>query len=266
MEHDFSFLEKNKSLWDQRTEWHVQSAMYDVPAFLQGESKLNDIELNLAGNVAGKSLLHLQCHFGLDTLSFARMGAKVTGIDFSMKAIEKANQVAEQAGLEADFVLSDVYSLKENLHGQFDIVFTSYGVIGWLPDLDQWAGIISHFLKPGGVFIMAEFHPVVWMYDNDFTKVQYSYFKDEPIVEMEEGTYADKNAPIKAESISWNHSLAEVFTALLKQGLAITNFEEFNYSPYNCFSHTEQIAPKKFIIKPFGDKIPLVYAIRAVKS
>jgi 2-polyprenyl-3-methyl-5-hydroxy-6-metoxy-1,4-benzoquinol methylase len=268
MDTSVDYLEKNRSLWNQRTAWHVAAPnlTYDIPAFLKGKSTLNEIELNLLGDVRDKEILHLQCHFGLDSLSLGRMGARVTGVDFSEEAIKKANDLASEANITANFICSDVYELKTQLQQSFDIIYTSYGVIGWLPDMDRWADIISHFLKPGGMLVFVEFHPVVWMYDNDFTKVEYSYFKSDPIIENEEGTYADPNAPMSAESVSWNHSIGEVCTALLNKGLALADIREYNYSPYNCFRHTEQIADDKFIIKPFGDKIPLVYSIIAKKS
>lgn len=265
MNTDPEYIQKNKQTWNERTDHHIASEFYNVDNFIKGASSLNDIELNLLGNVAGKSILHLQCHFGQDSLSLARIGAHVTGVDFSEKAIDKARELAKQLNFNIDFIESDIYDLPKHLTKQFDIVFTSYGTIGWFPDLDKWAGVVSHFLKPGGSFVFAEFHPVVWMYDNDFTKIEYSYFKADPIKEIEEGTYADTSAPIKTETITWNHSLGEVFTALLKNNMKIISFEEFNYSPYNSFRDMEVIEEKKFIIKKFGNKIPLVYALKAMK-
>ncbi len=261
-----NYIQKNKSLWNQRTPWHVASKMYDVDGFLKGASTLKEIELTLLGDVKNKKILHLQCHFGMDTLSLARMGAEVTGVDFSEVAIEQAKELASKLKLPVHFICSDVYEVPSQLTDKFDVVFASYGVIGWLPDLTRWAQVITDSLKPRGTLVFAEFHPVVWMFDNDFSKIEYNYFKSEPIVEAEQGTYADTNAPITAESISWNHSLSEVFTALIRAGLTIEDFSEYNYSPFDCFRHTEEIAPGKFIIQHFGDKIPMVYALKAVKS
>ena len=255
------YLKINRQSWNNRLESHLASDFYDMEGFLKGNSSLNSIELELLGDVQGKSILHLQCHFGQDTLSLARMGAEVTGIDLSDAAIDKAKELATQTGLDAQFVNSDVYELPQHLHGQFDVVFTSYGTIGWLPDLDKWAGVINHFLKPGGKFIIVEFHPVVWMFDDDFTKIAYNYFKDEPIVETESGTYADREAEIKQQYVCWNHSLGEVMGSLLKQGLQVEDFQEYDYSPYNCFSHTEEVAPKQFRIKHLQNYIPMVYSL-----
>lgn len=258
------YIEKNKQLWNERTQWHVGSKMYDVPEFLQGRSTLNEIELDLLGDVNGKSLIHLQCHFGMDTLSLARIGATVTGIDFSEAAIEEARKLANETNTHARFVCCNVYDAADMVQEKFDVVFTSYGVIGWLPDLHKWAAVIARLLKPGGIFVFAEFHPVVWMYDNDFTKVAYSYFKSDAIVELEQGTYADRSATVKTGSVTWNHSLAEVLNALLENGLTLQKFREFNYSPYACFLHNEEVAKDRYIIPQFGDKVPLVYALKAV--
>ena len=259
------YLIKNKEAWNSRTDHHVDTAFYDTTGFLAGKNMLNDIELELLGDISGKKVLHLQCHFGLDTLSMARMGAEVTGADFSDHAIKNAIELTDKAGLKARFICCNVYDLHQYLDESFDIVFTSYGTIGWLPDLDKWASIVNRYLKPGGKFVFAEFHPVVWMFDNDFKEVAYSYHKSEPIIETESGTYADKSAPIQTEMITWNHGLAEVFSSLLSQGLTIRQFKEYDYSPYNCFSHTEEISAGKFRIKHLGNRIPMVYALLAEK-
>jgi SAM-dependent methyltransferase len=258
-----NYLDKNKDAWNKRTSVHTGSDFYNVKDFLEGATSLNDTELELLGNVQGKSILHLQCHFGQDSLSLARMGAKVTGADLSDDAIVKAKELNVQLQLDARFVCCDLYTLPEHLEGQFDLVFTSYGTIGWLPDLQRWAAVVRHFLKPGGKFVMVDFHPVVWMFDSEFTRVQYGYFNTEAIEETTTGSYTDRNAPITYEEVSWNHSLDELLGALLKNGLVIKDFREYDYSNYNCFAHTVQTADKKYRIKPMGNKIPLMYAIVA---
>jgi len=261
-----NYLDINRISWNNIVDVHVASAMYNMDAFLAGTSSLNDIELRLLGDVSGKRILHLQCHFGQDSISLARMGAYVTGVDFSDKAIEKAKELAAELQVSASFVCCDIYSLAEHIHTPFDIVFTSYGTIGWLPDLDKWAKLISKFLKKDGKFVFAEFHPVVWMFDNDFQQVAYPYAKAASIVETETGTYADRKVDIQRQTITWNHGIAEVLTALLQAGLQISAFEEYDYSPYNCFRHTEEFAPGKFRITHLGNKIPMVYALSAVKK
>jgi len=259
------YREINRQLWNAKTGIHVQSDFYDVPSFLKGANTLNEIELPLLGDVNGQDILHLQCHFGLDTLSLERMGARATGIDLSDAAIAQAKELAQQAGLNTTFIQSDVYELPHVLHASFDQVFTSYGTIGWLPDLDKWAGVINHFLKPGGSLVFAEFHPVVWMFDYEFTHVAYSYFKDEAIVEEEKGTYTDRDADLQLQSVNWNHSLGEVFQALQNQGLQITFFNEYNYSPYNCFMNMKEIGSGKHVIAAHPHRLPLVYALKAEK-
>lgn len=260
-----NYLQTNRDAWNKRTELHLKSEFYDLPGFLAGKSSLNDIELALLGDVKGKSVLHLQCHFGQDSLSLARLGARVTGVDLSDQAISQAQQLALETKTDARFICCDVYDLPQQLEEQFDLVFTSYGTIGWLPDLDRWAQTVNKFLKPGGKFVFVEFHPVVWMFSNDFKSIAYRYFKSDPIVETETGSYAATNAPIELTSVTWNHGIGEVLSSLLRQQLQLNNFEEFDYSPYNCFEGMQEVAPQKFRIAAFGDKIPLVYALSAKK-
>lgn len=260
-----SYLEINKELWNQRTEVHLTSDFYAQERFLQGENSLKSIEMDLLGEVAGKSALHLQCHFGQDTVSLSRMGADATGVDFSEKAIGAAREIAEKLAVRTRFICADIYSLPEHLDAQFDVVFTSYGTVGWLPDLDRWAAVVQQYLKPGGRFVFVEFHPVVWMFDDDFENVAYPYLKSDPIIENTGGTYADTTAPMQAESVSWNHGLSEVISSLLKQGLVIQSFQEFDYSPYNCFRGTVEFEPGKFRIEKLGNKIPMVYSLVAQK-
>ncbi len=260
-----NYLQINKQLWNNKTEIHVNSEFYDNENFVKGKSSLNAIELELLGDVNDKSILHLQCHFGQDTISLSRLGAKTVGVDLSDKAIGTAKDLAKQTNTTAEFICCDVYDLPNHLNQQFDIVYTSYGTIGWLPDLDKWAKVISQFLKPGGQLVFVEFHPVVWMFDDDFKTITYNYFNVEPIVEIEEGTYADKDANIKQESVGWNHDLSEVLNSLIQNGLTINCFNEYNYSPYNCFNNTIEVAPNQYRIQHLGAKIPIVYSLVASK-
>jgi len=261
-----NYIETNRESWNNRTDAHLKSEFYDLPAFLKGNSSLNDIELNLLGDVEGKTILHLQCHFGQDTISLSRLGAEVTGVDLSDKAINNARQIAKETESEAKFICCDIYDLPNHLEQEFDMVFTSYGTIGWLPDLDKWAKIVSKFLKPNGKFVFVEFHPVVWMFDDNFEKIEYNYFNSGAIVETESGTYADKTADINQEFVVWNHGLAEVMNSLIKNGLEINSLEEFDYSPYDCFNKTIEIEPKKYRIKHLENKIPMVYSIVSTKK
>ena len=146
---------------------HIKSATYNVEGFKRGMLTLHDPELEGLGDVSGKKLLHLQCHFGLDTLSWARMGADVTGVDFSEEAIITAKSLAGELGIKADFLCSNIYDLEGKLETEFDVVYTSYGVINWLHDIKEWGRIAARYLKPGGVFFMAEFHPFMWVFDDE---------------------------------------------------------------------------------------------------
>lgn len=266
MKKENNYIEINRQSWNNRVAAHLKSEFYDLENFIKGKNSLNSIELDLLGDLKGKMILHLQCHFGQDTISLSRLGADVTGVDLSDKAIESANRIASDTNSNANFICCDIYDLPNHLDRQFDIVFTSYGTIGWLPDLDNWAKIVSRYLKNDGKFVFVEFHPVVWMFDDNFEKIGYNYFRSEAIIETEKGTYADKTADIVIESVSWNHSLSEVITSLIQNGLEISSLEEYDYSPYNCFNKTIEFEPGKFRIEHLDNKIPMVYSIVASKK
>jgi SAM-dependent methyltransferase len=266
MKNEKNYITINNQAWNNKVDVHIASDFYANKSFFNGKSTLNSIELELLGDLRGKKVLHLQCHFGQDSLSMARLGATVIGVDLSEKAIEKAKEFSEKLKLDANFICCDVYDLPNQLSEKFDIVFTSYGTIGWLPDLYKWGNIISHFLKPSGKFIMVDFHPVVWMYDNEFKEVYYSYFNIEPIFENELGTYADRNSKIEITTVTWNHPISDILNSLIKNNLEIISFNEFDYSPYNCFNETEEFEKGKFRLKPFGNKIPMIYSIHAFKK
>jgi SAM-dependent methyltransferase len=261
--HDYISI--NKALWDEKTRHHIVSGFYRMDEFLSGRSSLNEVELGLLGNVQGRSVLHLQCHFGQDTLSLSRMGAKATGVDFSEVAIAKARELNEQLGLDARFVCADIYDLPRLSAQQYDVVLASYGTIGWLPDMQRWAQVVAHSLKPGGIFVFVEFHPVVWMFDPEFQKISYSYFNKEAIVETNTGTYADRKADMQGTEIGWNHSLAEVMQGLMDHGLDIVSFHEYDHAPYNCFRDMVEVAPGRYAIKGLEDKLPMIYALKAKK-
>ncbi|MBD1421464.1 class I SAM-dependent methyltransferase [Sphingobacterium chuzhouense] len=261
-----NYLEINRQSWNNRIETHLQSEFYDLDSFLGGKTSLNDVELKLLGDINGKHILHLQCHFGQDTISLTRLGAEVTGVDLADKAIQSAKKIEKDTNSNADFICCDIYDLPNHLDKQFDIVFTSYGVIGWLPDLDKWAKIISKFLRPGGKFVFVEFHPIVWMFDENFEKIAYNYSNSGAIIESENGTYANKTASISQENVTWNHSLSEVINSLIKNEVEINSFDEYDFSPYNCFNKTIEFAPNKYRISHLDNKIPMLYSITATKK
>jgi 2-polyprenyl-3-methyl-5-hydroxy-6-metoxy-1,4-benzoquinol methylase len=257
------YLEANRDLWNKRTAIHTDSSFYDVAGFKAGNNVLTPIELTELGDVKGKRMLHLQCHFGLDSLCWARLGADVTGIDFSEAAITEATRLNDELKMNAKFICCNIYDLKNHLDDQFDIVFTSYGVIGWLPDLDRWSEIISYYLTPGGIFYMAEFHPVIWMFDDDFREIKYCYENREVIETETKGTYTNRDADIQVKEYGWNHSISEVLNALITHGMQIESFNEYMYSPYPCFNNVVQNKEGNWWIKGLEDKIPMVYSVKA---
>ena len=261
------YIKINKALWNKKTSIHLNSSFYDNDSFMKGKTSLKEIELDLLGDLKGKKILHLQCHFGQDTLSLARMGARVTGVDLADKAIDQAKKMAKQLGLEsqASFICCDVLELDQFLKDEFDIIFSSYGTIGWLPKIEKWGQLIAHFLKPNGQFIFAEFHPFVWMLDDDFKQLEYPYFNKKTFYEEYTNSYTDGKGHEPIMGYSWNHPISEVLQVLLANGLQIQDFQEYDYSPYDCFPNTVK-HKKGFQLKGFEGKLPMVYALVAEKK
>jgi len=265
MNDNSEYFSANKATWNDKVKVHAESDMYAMEAFKKGENSLMAYELKALDNVNEKSLLHLQCHFGQDTLSWSRLGAKCTGVDLSDEGIKLAQQLNDELDLDAQFVCCNVLDTAKHVEGTFDIVFTSYGVIGWLPDLKPWGKMIAQKLKKGGVFYMAEFHPIVWMFDylEDKPIMKYGYMQDEVIYEEYEGTYANESSKITSKEYGWNHGLSEVINALTEAGLQIEYLNEYNESPYNVLPHLEETASGMFTTK---DKLyPLIFDIKATK-
>jgi SAM-dependent methyltransferase len=260
-------IDQNRKLWEQWTSLHFDSAFYDVPAFMQGNNTLNDIEKNELGNVAGKSLLHLQCHFGLDTLSLARMGAEVTGVDISETAIRKAEELAGELDLNASFIHSDIYDIRSSIHRKFDIVFCSYGVIQWLPDLETWASIINWCLEPGGFFYIADFHPVLWMLDENSTALKYPYDSDgNPVIFSDVSSYAAPEVPLKNREYNWQHGLGRVVNALIRQNMQLNFLNEHAWSPYPVLAGMVEAEPSRWKYPGLPENFPYVFSIRAKKT
>jgi ubiquinone/menaquinone biosynthesis C-methylase UbiE len=234
------YLKTNLAWWDEAVDLHEVTAMYDLEAFRGGADSLSPIERDELGPLVGDgtSLLHLQCHFGLDTLSWARRGATVTGVDFSGKAVKRARRLADEVGLgeRARFIQSNVFELPQILDEQFDVVFSSWGVLIWLDDLERWADVVARYVRPGGVFYLAEFHPVVFLIDDgdhaDELRLTYPYFQGrEPLRFDEQGSYADPKATKQATvTYEWQHSLSEIVTPLLERGLRLDFLHEFPYT------------------------------------
>jgi SAM-dependent methyltransferase len=262
-------MELNQALWDEWTGVNASSAMYRLDAFRQGENVLDSLVLKEMGNVAGKSLLHLQCHFGMDTLSWARLGASVTGVDFSSKAISLAKNLSRDLQIPARFIQCNIYDLPSHLEDQFDIVFASYGVLTWLPDLSRWMQIAASYVKPGGFLYLLDGHPITWIFDekSDNWELCYPYFQQEAMICEEEGSYADRTASIQSHTCyQWQHTLGEIVTSACNNGLRIEYLHEFGYSEFQA--HPSLIQQENGTWHhPDGDtRIPMLFSLKAWKN
>ncbi|RWS25683.1 type 12 methyltransferase-like protein, partial [Leptotrombidium deliense] len=209
------------------------------------------------------------CHFGIDSLCWARRGANVVGVDFCSQSIEEAKKLNEELGLNASFVCSDIYSLNEVLKKekeQFDIVYTSYGVIDWLPDLNEWASVIAYFLKPNGFFYIVEYHQFMKVLDDNFERVEYSYVNSEIIESDVEGSYAVPEPGISKKEYTWNHSFSEILNSLIQSGLRIEFFNEHMNSPFDCFRGLCVEENGSYCIPTLKNKIPLLFSVKASKQ
>lgn len=264
------FINTNHQLWNAWTTLHETADFYDLPGFKAGNSSLRLIERAELTEVAGCSLLHLQCHFGLDTLSWARKGAIVTGIDFSDRSIALAQSLSTELEIPATFVCSDIDHAPNVLSGPFDIVFTSYGVLAWLRDLDRWAQVIAHFLKPNGIFYIVDDHPFMRTLSagaSGALVVANSYFfAEEPSRIEARGSYAapgDEQTPLRHWYI-WYHSMGEILAALIGAGLQIEFLHEFPFAMRAKFPGMERGADGvwRFTKRPM---IPLLFSLQARK-
>jgi SAM-dependent methyltransferase len=268
------YMKANQGWWNEAAQVHAQGEHYQLKEFKEGMTKLHGLEREEVGDVNGKKLLHLQCHFGMDTLSWARLGAHVTGIDYAEKAITIAQSLSEELGLDTTFLCTDVYSLPDVLDApnSFDVVFTSYGAICWLPDLQPWGKIIAHYLKPGGFFYIADGHPFMWTIDEKAPdlKIGYPYFSKDPLKDESTGTYAEQDAVLEHNTTyGWNHSLSEIFDALLSAGLTIDFFHEHPFCSWNCLPNIEmEEGPDRFLRFKDPQKremLPLLFSLKATK-
>lgn len=266
MEEHTNYFEINKATWNTKVRVHAASEMYDMQAFKKGKSSLMPYELKALDDVKGKSLLHLQCHFGQDTLSWSRMGAKCVGVDLSDEGVKLAKELNDELGLDAEFVCCNVLDTLQYVSETFDIVFTSYGTIGWLPDLKPWARMISERLKSGGTFYIVEFHPILWMFDyvDGKPEMKYHYSQDEVIYEEYEGTYADNSSKMVSKEYGWNHGLSEVVNALIDAGLQIDYLNEYDESPYDVFP--DLVKAESGMYKMKNQLFPMIFEIKATKS
>ncbi|HEU5349678.1 MAG TPA: class I SAM-dependent methyltransferase [Ktedonobacterales bacterium] len=236
------YLESNRILWNTWTQHDLESDHHqNVAGFRAGGLTLRSIEREALGDVRGRSLLHLQCNMGSDTLSWARLGARVTGVDISDAAIAQARALAAETSLSARFLRSDLYALPDVLDEQFDIVFASYGALCWLPDLTRWAEIVARYLCPGGTFLLVEMHPYAMMLETTSEdglnfRVNSPYFQTaEPQVEAVRGQPVGVAASVPQSVYIWHYSLGEVVTALIQAGLCVQHLREFPLAHYQQF-------------------------------
>ena len=266
----------NRALWAEWTPIHVRSAFYDVEGWKSGaRPDLYPLLVEEVGDVAGKDLLHLQCHFGLDTLAWVRRGARATGVDISERGIAAARRLSAETGLDATFVVSDVLELPSNLEGcDFDVVFTSLGALNWLPDVPRWAEVAAHFVRPGGFFYIAEAHPFAWVFDDDDTatelRLRYHYWPSpEPLAFPNHGSYADPDAPVSEPvEYAWQHSMGEIITSLAAAGLRIEYLHEHPWVPWKMFPfmvETEAGSGVWRLPAPDDARLPLLFSLKATK-
>lgn len=273
----------NRARWEESVAIHVASRGYDMDGFLRGEKSLCPSEVEEVGDVRGKTLLHLQCHFGMDTLNWARLGARVTGLDFSAQAVEQARDLAQRIGItDATFVQSNVYDAHAALTGQFDVVYTGVGALNWLPDVRGWARIAAAFVKPGGFLYVYEGHPMLWALADEGTDgalvVSQPYFETPKPSEWETpNTYVDGPPLENRRTFEWNHGLGEILTAMIDAGLRPEFVHEHREVPWQALpwmAPVEQPAAtgSRYARRTMWqlppeqrDLLPLMYSVKATR-
>ncbi len=264
-------LAANRRNWDERVAIHVASRFYDVEGWLEKRPGPRARELEALGDLSGMDLVHLQCHFGLDTLAWARVGARVTGLDFSPEAVATARTIAQRADLadRSEFVCADVLDAWRALgYRTFDVVYVSLGALSWLPSVDRWASQVAALLRPGGRLHLHDGHPLTWALSDDSLVIGHSYFEtDEPFVDDSAETYTDAIRPlVNQRTYDWNHGLGETVTALLDHGLRIDRFEEHNWHVHQQFSWLVEQRAGHWIVPPEFPQIPLTFTIVATRT
>ena len=272
------YYDQNSRHWDNRARVHSSksSDFYNIEEFLNGKSTLLPLEKSTLGNIKGKKILHAQCHIGFDTISLARMGAEVTGVDFSLEAIRKAKEFAYHLQTQVTFIQSNIFDLPktELPENSFDIVYASYGVLCWIDDLSKWTATLSKYLKPGGMFLLIDDHPYVSTIEleNNKYEIKYNYFKNpEPFEFIVENSYTGEKFKLDVKkSYEWNHSIDEIIMSFLKSGLSITSFYEYDFNFWQRFPFLTK-SSEGFYYKDSNKKnipeykIPLMFSLTATK-
>jgi SAM-dependent methyltransferase len=266
------WVELNRRWWDERAPVHAASEFYGLDAFLDDPdaTTLRPFEIEEVGDVAGRTLVHPQCHFGMDTLSWARRGARVTGIDFSEAAVATASAAAGRAGLEAEFQVGNVYDAVAIVGGRtFDIVYTGLGALNWLPDVERWAQVMAALAAPGGMLYLAEFHPVCNIFGDDDLTVEYPYFhdRDSPLTFDEAGSYVEVEVATEHNrTVEWSHGLGEVVSAVIDAGFAVELLHEFDYTLFRRWPFLVRTDRDTYRLPDGVPALPLMYSLRARRT
>lgn len=261
------FIDANRKNWNDRAKLHLRSSFYDVPGFLAGRSTLEEYQLREVGDVSGKRLLHLQCHIGLDTLSWARLGAEVTGVDISDEAIQAARSLAAELKLSARFIESNVFDLPDQLAETFDVVYATEGVLFWIPDMGRWASVAAHFVKPGGFLYLADGHPLANVLKDDEPAFDpsYSYFhSSDPSRGEYHGSYVAETAVFDHPvSYGWQHHLGEIVTSVIDSGLQLELLHEYPFAAFHRLPQMKSCEDGLWRLP--GDRLPFIFSLRAWK-
>jgi SAM-dependent methyltransferase len=266
-----SWRQANLSNWNSRAALHVRdkSGFYDIDGFLAGRDALYPIEASEIGDVAGKRLLHLQCHFGLDTLSLARRGAIATGLDFSPAAIAAARDLSARSGLPATFVEADLYDAPRAVAGPFDMVYSTWGTICWLPDIRAWAEVVAGMLAPGGTFYFLDSHPSAQVLDERDGRIEPTYAwrtpPDRPDFSTETASYTGDTHAEPTSMYNWNHPLSDIVGGLLDAGLVLQRFREHETLPYRLFPSMVPAGDRIFRLADGAIPLPLAFSLRMTK-
>jgi SAM-dependent methyltransferase len=267
------YFSDNLANWNDRVPIHAGPDGYGIAEFVADPQRLTDVvafDRAYLGDVSGRTLLHAQCHIGTDTLSWARLGASVTGIDFSAPALAVARDMAADLGVDARFIESDLYGSPAVVDEQFDIVYTGVGAINWLPDIERWAAVMATFTRPGGTFYMREGHPILWALDDvrhdGQLVVSFPYFETEsPLSWQEDTTYLGSGVLEHTMSHSWNHGIGEIISALLAAGFRLDLFEEHRFLEWLAVRHMVEVDGRFMLPEPQRDRVPLMYSLRATR-